>query len=232
MDRIERERGTNDSKIETLKQLTIDFDKEMTDLDPTIDAELESYKNVKDAFNKVETAYQKIVQELDRTHNDRWELQRKLANDRSLFDRTEALVEDKEYVIEDLIEQIESQKIEEKTHNQLLIQLKSDRKEADRNLSTVKKELEKSENNLIELKNRRETISEEKHAVSAQIRSLTGQHEFYNELLESREGFPDGTRFVLENPKSFPGVLGTVADMFQVDEEYREIGRASCRERV
>ncbi len=222
VDRLEREHGTNDSKIESLKQLSLDFDKEMTDLDPTIDTQLESYKNVKDAFNKIETAYQKTVQELDRTQNDRWELQRKLANDRSLFDRTEALVEDKENVIKNLKEQIRLQKIKEKTNKQLLIQLRSDRKEADTNLSIVKKELEKSENILIELKGRRENISEEKHTVSAQIQSLTGQHEFYNELVESREGFPQGTRYVLENPKSFPGVLGTVADMFQVDEEYRD----------
>ena len=40
--------------------------------------------------------------------------------------------------------------------------------------------------------------------------------------MESKEGFPQGTIYVLENPKLFPGVLGTVADMFQVEEKYRD----------
>ena len=40
-------------------------------------------------------------------------------------------------------------------------------------------------------------------------------------MLESKEGFPQGIIYVLENPSMFKGVLGTVADMFQVDEKYR-----------
>ena len=54
------------------------------------------------------------------------------------------------------------------------------------------------------------------------INSLRGQRDFYSELIESKEGFPEGTRFVLENPKMFNGILGTVADMFQVDDAYRD----------
>ena len=41
-------------------------------------------------------------------------------------------------------------------------------------------------------------------------------------MLESKEGFPHGTKYVLENPRMFPQVLGTVADMFQVEEKYRD----------
>ena len=46
-------------------------------------------------------------------------------------------------------------------------------------------------------------------------------------MIETKEGFPDGTRFILENPEMFPDVLGTVADMFKVDQKYQnalEIG--------
>jgi chromosome segregation protein len=222
VDRLERESGTNDSKIESLKQLSLDFDKEMTDLGPTIDAQLESYKNEKDAFDKIEEAYQKTVQELDSTQNERWEHQRKLATDRSLFDRTEALVEDKEKAVEKLLGQIADQQDDEKSHSADQKQLNADKKIADADLTQAKKELEKVESKLTLLKSDRDTISEKKHAVSAQIQSLTGQREFYNELVESRDGFPEGTRYVLENPKLFPGVLGTVADMFQVEEEFRD----------
>ena len=52
--------------------------------------------------------------------------------------------------------------------------------------------------------------------------TLKGQKEFYAELLESKEGFPHGTKYVLENPRMFPQVLGTVADMFHVEERYRD----------
>ena len=222
VDRLERERGANGSKIDSLKQLSLDFDKEMRDLVPTIDAQLESYKMEKNAFDKVEISYQKTVQKLDDVQNDRWELQRKLANDRSLFDRTEALVDDKAIAVGKLLQVIADLQNEEKSHSNSQAKLKRDKKEAEKNLSIAKTNLKKSDSKLTLLKSDQDSISEEKHAVSAQIQSLTGQREFYSELLESREGFPEGARYVLENPRLFPGVLGTVADMFQVDEEFRD----------
>ena len=51
---------------------------------------------------------------------------------------------------------------------------------------------------------------------------MNEQAEFYQELISNNEGFPEGTQYVLENPKNFPGVLGTIADVFQVTEKYRD----------
>ena len=194
----------------------------MGDLVPSIDAQLESYKMEKNAFDKVEISYQKTVQKLDDAQNERWELQRKLTNDRSLFDRTEALVDDKEIAVGKLLKVIADLQNEEKTHSSSQAELKRDKKEAEKNLSIAKTNLKKADSKLTLLKSDQDSISEEKHAVSAQVQSLTGQREFYSELLESREGFPEGARYVLENPRLFPGVIGTVADMFQVDDEYRD----------
>ena len=222
VDRLERERATNMSKIESLKQLSLDFDKEMTDLDPAIDAQLASYKTEKNAFDKIEKTYQKKIKDLDDAQNERWELQRKLTDDRSLFDRTQALVEDKETIIEKLKKRIADQQDDKKSHSGDQKQLNADKKIADADLAQAKKELGIAESNLKFLKDDRDSVSEEKHLVSAQIQSLTGQRAFYDELVESREGFPEGTRYILENPKSFPGVLGTIADMFQVEEEYHD----------
>ena len=60
------------------------------------------------------------------------------------------------------------------------------------------------------------------NSLSVKNDSLKDQSEFYQELIETKEGFPEGTQYVLENPNSFPGVLGTIADVFQVDEKYRD----------
>ena len=75
---------------------------------------------------------------------------------------------------------------------------------------------------ILKLNNKKVSISEEQYNVNAMINSLGGQRDFYSELIESKEGFPEGTRFVLENPKMFNDILGTVADMFQVDDVYRD----------
>jgi chromosome segregation protein len=222
IDRLERERGINNLKIDSLKQLTLDFDKEMTDLEPTIEAQLNSYKTEKDAFNKIENTYKTTVQVLDDAQNERWKLQRKLADDRSLFDRTYAIVEDKELSVDKLnvkvSELIDEQKSQVSNEKKLI----DNKNKAQSDLQIIKAVLGKTESELQAFQDSRDSISEERHAISAQIKSLKGQQEFYHELVESKEGFPEGTRYVLENPKLFSGVLGTVADMFQVDAKYRD----------
>ena len=59
IDRLVREKSTNFQKVESLKQLSLDFDKEMIELEPAIDGLLEAYKTEKDEFGQIEECYQK-----------------------------------------------------------------------------------------------------------------------------------------------------------------------------
>ena len=222
VDRLERESKSNSNKIDSLKQLSLDFDSEMSDLSPTIDAKIEMHKTEKNAFEQVETTYQSTVEALDRIQNDRWELQRKIADDRSIFERTKVLVEENESSIKKLRGLITDQEKEKIKLSSVHGQLDQELKKVNTDLDLAQYDLGKAETRLKTLKDEKYALSEEKYAISAQLKSLRGQEAFYHELVESNEGFPEGTRFILENPKTFPGVLGTVADMFQVDEEYRD----------
>ena len=222
IERLEREKSSNFGKIEHLKQLKLDFDKEITDLEPAIDEKLQIYKSKKEKFDDIEKKYQQTINYLDKTQNDRWELQRKISDDRSIYDRTVALVEDRSLEIKELQGIIIEQK--DKIQNQLRSNTELDKKKklVSSELSEVELLIESYEKTLSEFDNKKVSISEEQYSVNAMINSLGGQRDFYNELIESKEGFPEGTRFVLENPKIFNGILGTVADMFQVDDAYRD----------
>ena len=82
--------------------------------------------------------------------------------------------------------------------------------------------LNKYENGMQLAIEERETILEEQRSIKSQLQILDEQLTFYNELVETKEGFPDGTRYILENPQEFSGVLGTVADMFQIEPDFRD----------
>ena len=47
VDRLEREKSNNFQKIENLKQLKLDFDKEINELEPAINDYLNTYKSQK-----------------------------------------------------------------------------------------------------------------------------------------------------------------------------------------
>jgi len=222
IDRLEREKSSNFSKMEHLKQLKLDFDKEITELEPTIDEQLNIYKSQKEKFEVIEKKYRQTVKDLDNVQNERWELQRKIADDRSLYERTKALIVDRSSDINELNDIIKDQKGNSQNDALSLKKLDKEKKALSSELLRSEKLFDSLEAKLSDLNSKKVSMSEEQYSVTAMINSLGGQRDFYNELIESKEGFPEGTRFVLENPKLFPGILGTVADMFQVDNSYRD----------
>ena len=222
VERLEREKSNNFKKIESLKQLSLDFAKEMVELEPAIDEYLEMYKLKKEDFQKIEAKYTKKVNQLDEMQNNRWELKRKIADDNSIFERTVSIIEEKkseERQLKDdltkLTENKKEQKGLEKNH-------KIEKNHNDKIIENLKNTLMDINTKIESFRTDLNEISEQKHTVKALKKSLEGQKEFYGELLESKEGFPQGTKYVLENPKLFPQVLGTVADMFHVDEKFRD----------
>ena len=220
IDRQNREYDSNDEKISSLKSQVEDLQKEIVGLELELNEKLEFYKQEKDGFQKLESAYQETVKNLDYIQNDRWQRQQDLSNDRSLYDRTTTLVEEKESVCKILNGKILKQKNNEKIYQAELKQLNTEQKAFDQKLSSAKKSLHKMESKLQSLQEKKHNLAKQYYSVSAEKGSMEIQTSFYQELLESKEGFPEGTRYVLDNPKKFPDVLGTVADVFQVDEPY------------
>ena len=222
IDRLDREKSSNFSKIEHFKQLKLDFDKEITDLEPTIEDQLNIYKSEKKKFVLIDKKYQQSVDDLDNMQNERWELQRKVAEDSSLYDRTKSLISDRISEIKEFDDIMKHQKDKNTKDTKKHKNLEKEKKLLTQELLKSKKLYGSIEVKISNLNNEKALISEEQYDVAAMKKSLIGQREFYNELVESREGFPEGTRFVLENPKLYPEILGTVADMFQVDDTFRD----------
>ena len=222
IERLEREKSLNFNKIEQLKQLKLDFDKEIIDLEPTIEERLNTYKYHKENFKEIEKKYHQTTNNLDNIQNERWEIQRKIANDRSLFERTKASVEEFSSYLAKQKRLFEQYKEENVGLQQTQKKLDDDKKVIASRLLKSEKNIDLFSIKIQSLKDKKNSISENQHKISAIINSLKGQFEFYNELIESNEGFPEGTRFILENPKLFKGVLGTIADMFKIDKNFRD----------
>tara|TARA_S200000501_G_scaffold160645_1_gene151518 strand:+ start:42222 stop:45743 length:3522 start_codon:yes stop_codon:yes gene_type:complete len=222
IDRLERETINNNKKIGELKQLSISFDKEMTNLEPEIDSLIEAYKIEKEVYDKLESDYRKAEKKLDKEQSVRWEMKRKQMEERTLYDRTQALLDEKQNSLKKLEESlaesniIKSSQIEELKKNDIEIESIS------KKILSNKKSHIKNEEKLTNLVESKHSLLDEKRNVSSHLEILKGQLDFYNGLIQTKEGFPEGTKFILENPKKFQGVLGTAADMFQIEPDLRD----------
>tara|TARA_X000001036_G_scaffold261935_1_gene243480 strand:- start:3581 stop:7081 length:3501 start_codon:yes stop_codon:yes gene_type:complete len=222
MDRGKNDYSTYNDKIKVLNKQIVDYEKESKELQESLDQSLIIYKKEKEKLEKIEVSYHQELKQLDQLQNDRWMQQRAMANDRSIFDRTLNLIDEKKNSRDLITTKILEQKNESEIYNSTIKTLEKNQKVLDDKLSFEKKKFKKSEQGLQKLLDDQQELINYHNSLLVKKDSLKDQAEFYKELIDSNEGFPEGTQYILENSKKFPGVLGTIADVFQVDEKYRD----------
>ena len=213
---------TNEQRLDILREEVDSFIEESEKLQNDLDSALSSYKNKKEELDKIEKKYHEELKYLDQVQNERWNHQKTIASNKSMYDRTKNLIKDKTSNASIFSKKILELKKESKQISSTIKSIEEKQLKLDNNYLEEKKDLTEIQNKLQTLIDQQQEHIKNNNSLSVKIESLNDQARFYEELIESNEGFPEGTQYVLENPKVFPGVLGTVADMFQVEEKYRD----------
>ena len=213
---------TNDQRLAILSEEVDSFIEQSEKLQNDLDFALSSYKNKKEELDKIEKKYHEELKYLDQVQNERWNHQKTIASNKSMYDRTKNLINDKTSNASIFSKKILELKKESKQISSTIKSLEEKQLKIDNNYLEEKKDLTDIQNKLQTLIDQQQEHIKKNNSLIVKIESLNDQARFYEELIESNEGFPEGTQYVLENPKVFPGVLGTVADMFQVEEKYRD----------
>ena len=213
---------SNEDRIEILIKDGSTFLKESESLQSALDQSLTQYKSEKESLEKIEVEYHKELKHLDQIQNERWNHQKKMVSNRSIYDRTLSLIDDKTKANNTLIEKLSLEKDKSEDIRGIITSLEKKQSALEKNLSSEKKIANKLQLQLEQKIIKQQDIIKDYNSLIVKTESLNDQAKFYSELIESNEGFPEGTQYVLENPKVFSNVLGTVADVFSVEDKYRD----------
>ncbi len=213
---------SNEDRIEILIKDGSTFLKESESLQSDLDKSLTLYKSEKESLEKIEVEYHKELKHLDQIQNERWNHQKKMVSNRSIYDRTLSLIDDKTEANNTLIEKLSLEKDKSEDIRGIITSLEKKQSALEKNLSGEKKIANKLQLQLEQKIIKQQDIIKDYNSLIVKTESLNDQAKFYSELIESNEGFPEGTQYVLENPKVFSNVLGTVADVFSVEDKYRD----------
>ena len=213
---------SNEDRIEILIKDGSAFLKESESLQNDLDQSLTQYKNEKESLEKIELEYHKELKHLDQIQNERWNRQKKMVSNRSIYDRTLSLIDDKTKANNALIGKLSLEKDKSEGIRGVITSLEKKQLALEKNLSGEKKIENKLQLELEQKIIKQQDIIKDYNSLILKTESLNDQAKFYSELIESNEGFPEGTQYVLENPKVFSNVLGTVADVFSVEDKYRD----------
>ncbi len=213
---------SNEDRIEILIKDGSTFLKESESLQSDLDQSLTLYKSEKESLEKIEVEYHKELKHLDQIQNERWNHQKKMVSNRSIYDRTLSLIDDKTEANNTLIEKLSLEKDKSEDIRGIITSLEKKQSALEKNLSGEKKIANKLQLQLEQKIIKQQDIIKDYNSLIVKTESLNDKAKFYSELIESNEGFPEGTQYVLENPKVFSNVLGTVADVFSVEDKYRD----------
>ena len=218
MDRLVVEQDKINKRKDELQHHLSDYKKVIRKLKPKIDSYLNTYKQKQSSFEEIDREFKEMQTALDSMQDKRWDLQQKLSDKKSLFDLTNTIIQEKTDSISLLKERILGfEKDLESISRQIEIK-KNTKTSISEKLGKNKNRLDKKTQELEGLQYKKQQIDVQDHKVSSRIESLDSKCRIYEELLMSREGYPNGAKDILENKDQYKGVLGTVGDLLKVDD--------------
>ena len=218
--RLKNELSSSDiKKTELISQIDLS-ENELKALEPNVELVLDKYKTKKSKFTSIEDKYKDSQINLESAQSNRWEAEKKIADNRSLLDRTQLLLLDKKEDISNILNKISKAKSEEKNQRKIQKKLELDKTQLSSSRDEKSKKLNSIQSQLNKHKDDQSNLANKIYQDNSSLTNLKSQLAFYEELVSQKEGFPSGVRAVLKSPKRYSGIVGTVSELFQMEEKY------------
>tara|TARA_Y100000588_G_scaffold395307_1_gene522876 strand:- start:18194 stop:21712 length:3519 start_codon:yes stop_codon:yes gene_type:complete len=220
IDRLNSERKTNANRTDKFKKDLVESKDRVNEVIPEISLCVENHKSKKEEFDSLNVSYKEIQKEVELLQGKRWKTQTEKSEALQQHQKTNLLIEEKSRLKEEL-------KTELVQLSDSLSSLSLEIKESENNLSNLNEKkskdnsvLEKHQTELQKLDADLDLVNKSILEIQGESKSLTSQIKFYQSIISSNEGFPDGTRYILEEKSKFPEVLGVLVDLLKVDKKY------------
>jgi chromosome segregation protein len=227
IERLSVEKEELEEKIGAQKFSISELEVEMETFAPKIEDKERQYNARREEFDESDENYRRVEENLQRLSSHHIDHLRKLNDLRSLLERTQQTLEDKGEYLETLESDADEAESEKKTILQQQKKYLNQRKDLEQSVAAERKAIEQLDEEIQTLRSERHDLTLEFHKIANQVESLESQRQFYSEIIESKEGYPSGIRHVLNHLEDYPSVLGSVADLIEVDQKYRRALEAS-----
>jgi len=218
LDRLSLEEEKNNQKSKELHSHLADYRKSIKGLKPKIDSCLNLFKQKQSEFNNIDVQLKNMQSNLDLEQDKRWEIQKKLSDNKSMYDTAEVIINEKKNNTIELNEKVSGTRKELDNILKDLNKYQSNKKGILKKIDKNKIDLNLNDEELNKLEKEKYNLEAKKNRILAYLDALDSKHTFYEELVNAAEGYPKGVRDVLNNKNIFKDAMGTVGDLLNVDE--------------
>lgn len=220
VERLNQEEVTLENrKTQTQDQLD-NLQSDLEQLNPKLNDAHQAYDRQQEQYQQIDARYQSVRSRLDELQEEKIESITELAD---LRNKRERLLENRERA-EKEIEQERSR----------IDNLGQELREKEQNLEDIRAELASLESGNVDREEHIQQLRQKQDGLQTDIEQtrekllklesredvIRSKIDFYQELIENREGFSAGVQYLTSEHQSVEGILGTVADVIQVDPDY------------
>ena len=220
INRLSAEKGVNKEKKKSLNDKILTYQKDVDALEPDIKNQKQIFDKKNKEFSKIEKTYSLAQKQIKTLEKSRWDSQERIVGERSNLDRAISSIDEKTTVIKHINDK---KTVLEKNQQDFLLDQKKIDSQADKsNLKAedIKQEIVENQKKLDKSEGDFGRLKMEIHTQKTDLQSLKSQLIFFNELIEQKQGYPDGAKTILSNQSNYKGLIGAVGELFQVKSKY------------
>ena len=220
INRLTAEKSVNKEKKKSLNDKILTYEKDAGGLEPDIKSQKQIFDKKNKEFNKIEETYSSAQEQIKGLEKSRWDSQEKIVGERSNLDRAISSIDERTTVIKHLNNKKTILENDQKDFS-------LDQKKIDSQAEKCSIKVEEIKQEIVENQKKLETgegdyahLKMEIHTQQTELQSLKSQLIFFNELIEQKQGYPDGAKTILSNQSKYKGLVGAVGELFQVKSKY------------
>ncbi|MGC9364501.1 MAG: chromosome segregation protein SMC [Fidelibacterota bacterium] len=220
VNRLKNDIRQAENTLESANQKKIDLEQQYLTTQQLLNERRETFKAIESDSTTVEQQFSGINAEIQALQEERFGLSKKQTENSMRFSNLQENIDQREKELHTLEEQISAQKNNEET---IRTSLQSIREQID----ALELDLQQKRDNRDELEQRygdyfqkEQELQQEHRALESRLDRYTNQIRFYQEIIQSKEGFSPGLQYVLDHLTDFPGIKGALSDLLAVDREH------------
>ena len=220
INRLTAEIGTNKEKRSNLNSQISSYGKDIAALEPDIKTQQQIFSKKNTEFSKIENQYLSAQNQIKSLEKSRWDAQEKIVGDRSSHDRVISSIEEKTTVVQHLNNKRANLASDQKNLSLDQKKIDQDVEKCKLKVEKIKEEIGVNQKNIDKAEVGYSELKMNIYTQQAELQSLKSQLVFVNELIEQKQGYPEGAKAILSNKSNYSGLIGAVGELFQVKDKY------------
>ena len=220
INRLTAEKSVNKEKKKSLNDKILTYEKDAGGLEPDIKSQKQIFDKKNKEFNKIEETYSSAQEQIKGLEKSRWDSQEKIVGERSNLDRAISSIDERTTVIKHLNSKKTILENDQKDFSLDQKKIDSQAEKCSIKVEDIKQEIVENQKKLETGEGDYAHLKMEIHTQQTELQSLKSQLIFFNELIEQKQGYPDGAKTILSNQSKYKGLVGAVGELFQVKSKY------------